>query len=294
MHASEQTVYLNGEFLPMTEARLSPQDRGFLFGDGVYEVIPVYAKHLFEFDAHWQRLRNSLDAVSIKDPFSYDEWRELLQNLINRHPWDNQFVYLQVTRGIQMQRDHLPSADLTPTVYAYTNPLKPLTDVQRTQGIHVITLDDIRWLRCDIKAVTLLPNIMMKLAAKDQNADDAILIGRNGTVTEGTASNVFVVKGNSLKTPPNSHRILPGITRAVVEKLAKQHQISFDETDVTLSDLEQADEIWLTSSTKDALPVCRLNHQPVGKGNPGPLWQTFQTLFADVKKDMIQQHQTQN
>lgn len=285
---AEQIAYLNGQFLPISEAKVPAQDRGFLFGDGVYEVIPVYHKRLFEFEAHLQRLKNSLEATHIVNPMSDGDWQALLQELIDRHPWDNQFLYLQVTRGIQPQRDHLPEAGLTPTVYAYTNPLKPIPDAIKSKGIKVVTLEDIRWLRCDIKAITLLPNIMMKLAAKEQGADDAILIGRDGTVSEGTASNVFIVKDGNLITPPTSHKILPGITRLVIEKIAERHHIPIQERNLSQEDLVNADEIWLTSSTKDALPVCTLNHRPVGSGEPGPIWRQMQTYFSEVKQEMIE------
>jgi len=210
----------------MVESQISTQDRGFLFGDGVYEVIPVYQKTLFYFDEHLQRLKNSLAAVSIANPHTDKEWLQILTNLIDKHDWQDQFIYLQVTRGVQMQRDHLPVECLIPTVYAYTNPLKPVADEIIENGIKVVTLEDIRWLRCDIKAITLLPNVMMKLAAKNQGADDAILITPEGVISEGTASNAFMVKNNELITPPNSKNILPGSTRLVLETLAKQHDIA--------------------------------------------------------------------
>lgn len=282
-----QTAYLNGEFLPIEEAQISTQDRGFLFGDGVYEVIPVYQRQIFEFDAHIQRLENSLKAISIPNPLTFKEWKNLLDQLVEKHPWQDQFIYLQITRGIQMQRDHLPADCLNPTIYAYTNPLKPVSDAVKENGIKVVTLEDIRWLRCDIKAITLLPNVMMKLAAKNQQADDAILISRNGQISEGTASNVFIVKDGSLFTPPNSHKILPGITRSVIEKIAEQHKMPLVEQELTLNDLENADEIWLSSSTKEAIPVCYLNQKPVGNGKPGPVWQQMQQYFIETKNALL-------
>lgn len=288
---TQQIAYLNGQFLPIEEAQISTQDRGFLFGDGVYEVIPVYAKQLFEFEAHYHRLENSLKATAIANPLSESEWRNILDELIAKHPWQDQFIYLQVTRGVQMQRDHLPVDCLEPTLYAYTNPLKPVSDVIKQKGIKAITLEDIRWLRCDIKAITLLPNVMMKLAAKNQNADDAILIGRDGKANEGTASNLFIVKDGALYTPPKTHKILPGITREVIEKIAHRHHIPVYEQDLTEQDLKTADEIWLSSSTKEALPVCQLNGQPVGSGKPGDVWLNMQHYFEDARHQLIQQHQ---
>ncbi|MDG6777498.1 D-amino acid aminotransferase [Thiomicrorhabdus sp. zzn3] len=287
----QQVVYLNGQYLPMCESQISTQDRGFLFGDGIYEVIPVYSKKLFAWPEHLQRLKNSLEAVSIPNPLTDEEWLSMLAGLVEQHPWQDQFIYLQVTRGIQMQRDHLPADCLTPTIYAYTNPLKPLAESVLQNGIKVISLEDIRWLRCDIKAITLLPNVMMKLAAKQQGADDAILVSREGKITEGTASNVFIVKNNTLLTPPNSHKILPGVTRTVIEKVVAEHQITLNEQELTLEDLQQADEIWLTSSTKEALPVTQLDGQPIGNGQPGPMWQVLRKHYQHYKEAFISAQQ---
>lgn len=280
----KQTVYLNGQYYPIEEAKISPQDRGFLFGDGIYEVIPVFNKKLFEFDAHLTRLNNGLAAISIANPLSSKEWQDILNKLIQTHPWDNQFIYLQVTRGVQLERNHLPDDCLTPSVYAYTNPLLPVSDYIIKNGIKAITLKDIRWLRCDIKAITLLPNVIMKIAAKQQGADDAILINRDGLISEGTASNVFIVQNGKLLTPPTSNKILPGITRLVIENIARDHDITILEQELTLTDLEKADEIWLTSSTKDALPVCQLNGKAVGTGKPGAVWLKMNTFFAEAKE----------
>lgn len=280
----KQTVYLDGQYYPIEEARISPQDRGFLFGDGIYEVIPVFNKRLFEFDAHLTRLNNGLAAISIANPLSSKEWQDILNKLIQTHPWDNQFIYLQVTRGVQLERNHLPDDCLTPSIYAYTNPLLPVSDYIIKNGIKAITLEDIRWLRCDIKAITLLPNVMMKIAAKQQGADDAILINRDGLISEGTASNIFIVQNGKLLTPPTSNKILPGITRLVIENIARDHDITILEQELTLTDLEKADEIWLTSSTKDALPVCQLNGKAVGTGKPGAVWLKMNTFFAEAKE----------
>lgn len=285
----KQTVYLNGQYLSMEESQISTQDRGFLFGDGVYEVIPVFERNMFEFDAHYQRLENSLQAVSIANPLDKQQWKTILNSLISKHEWNNQFLYLQITRGVQMVRNHLPDDCLTPTIYAYTNPLHSLDEQTVKKGIKVITLEDIRWLRCDIKAITLLPNVMMKLAAKNQGADDAILLTQDNKVLEGTASNVFIVKNNVLFTPPTSNNILPGITRLVVERIAKNHHIELRETELTLTDLEQADEIWLTSSTKNALPVCELNGKKVGAGITGKMWQKIDKLFAKTIKEIAKE-----
>jgi len=284
-----QIAYLNGDYLPLEKAKISTQDRGFLFGDGVYEVIPVYQKQIFTLDAHIERLKHSLEATSILNPLTDNDWQKLLYKIVHLHPWQNQYLYIQVTRGVQLQRDHLPEPDLTPTLYIYSNELKPLASTIVENGISAITLEDIRWLRCDIKAITLLPNILLKMAAQQQGAQDAILIKPDGHVAEGTSNNVFILKDQTLFTPPNGTQILPGITRSVILKLAESHQIQFIEKPLSQKDLETADEIWLTSSTKNAVPVTQLNNQPVGNGRPGEIWQRFQCYFDREIQTFIEQ-----
>ena len=279
-------VYLNGEFIPMDQARVSPMDRGFLFGDGIYEVIPVYQRKLFEWPAHLARLKHSLSACRIPNPLDDQAWLTLLTELVAHHPWNDQFIYLQITRGLQQPRDHLPAKNLIPTVFVYTNPLKPLSDTLLSQGIKVVSLPDTRWQRCDIKAITLLANVMAKLEAEAAGVDDAILIRPDGFVSEGTASNLVMVKNGQLITPPLSAHILPGITRQVIEKLAHQHQIEFIERDIHQTELEHADELWLASSTKEALPICQLNHQPVGQGQPGNLWLSMREFYQAYKQSI--------
>ncbi|WFE69076.1 D-amino acid aminotransferase [Thiomicrospira sp. R3] len=279
-----QTVYLNGELMPMEQARISPMDRGFLFADGVYEVIPVYNGRLFEWEAHYHRLENSLKAVSMANPMDKQAWLSVLNQLISLHPWQDQFIYLQISRGVQIPRDHLAQKDLTPTVFAYTNPLKPLASSILENGIKVVTLEDIRWQRCDIKAIALLPNVMAKLQAQAAGVDDVILINQQGNVTEGSASNMLMVKDGIIITPPLSQHILPGITRQVLEKLAHQHHIHFIEREINQAELETADELWLASSTKEVLPICQLNGQPVGNGKPGPVWQKLRAHYQDYKQ----------
>lgn len=284
---NSQIVYLDGEFMPMDQARVSPMDRGFLFGDGVYEVIPVYQRQVFEWPAHLARLKHSLNATSITNPLSDQAWLEMIEELIKRHDWNDQFIYLQVSRGVQIPRDHLPAKDLVPTVYAYTNPLKPVADHIIQNGIKVISLEDIRWLRCDIKALTLLPNVMAKLQAQAAGVDDVILVRSDGYVSEGSASNLFMVKDQTLITPPNSHKILPGITRLVIEKLAQRHHIDLIERDIQQDELNSADELWLTSSTKEALPITQLNGQAVGSGKPGPVWQALRQHYQTYKNEIL-------
>jgi len=282
-----QQAWLNGEWCRLDEARISPLDRGFLFGDGVYEVIPVYNRKVFALGPHLKRLQHSLSATRIPNPYTDDEWRKLCHDLIQRHPWTNQSLYIQVTRGLQPKRDHTPENCLVPTVFAYSNELTPLPESLLQTGIRCITVEDIRWMRCDIKAITLLPNIMMKMAAQEAGADDAILM-RNGMVVEGTASNVMIVESHTLVTPPLDHCLLGGITRQVLLHVAKESGLEVKEEPISLLRLHQADEIWLTSSTKEALPVVEIDGQAVGKGVPGPIWKQMRAAYAAAKKRFVE------
>ncbi|HIQ40336.1 MAG TPA: D-amino acid aminotransferase [Sulfurivirga caldicuralii] len=282
-----QQAWLNGEWCKLDEARISPLDRGFLFGDGVYEVIPVYNRKVFALGPHLKRLQHSLSATRIPNPYTDDDWRKLCHDLIQRHPWTNQSLYIQVTRGLQPKRDHTPENCLVPTVFAYSNELTPLPESLLQTGIRCITVEDIRWMRCDIKAITLLPNIMMKMAAQEAGADDAILM-RNGMVVEGTASNVMIVESHTLVTPPLDHCLLGGITRQVLLHVAKESGLEVKEEPISLLRLHQADEIWLTSSTKEALPVVEIDGQAVGKGVPGPIWKQMRAAYAAAKKRFVE------
>lgn len=277
-----QQAWLNGTWGPLEEARISPMDRGFLFSDGVYEVIPVYQRKVFAFLPHLLRLRHSLEATGIPDPYTDAQWRNLCDSLVERHPWENQFLYIQVTRGLQAKRDHLPDPCLIPTVFAYSSELKPLPEQVLTQGIRCISVEDIRWKRCDIKAITLLPNIMMKLQAQQAGADDAILV-REGMVSEGTASNVVIIEDGRFITPPLDHALLGGITRKILLSVAEVSGLEVREEPVSLLRLHQADEIWLTSSTKEAIPVVEIDDKPVGSGKPGPVWHKIRQAYDAAK-----------
>lgn len=282
-----QQAWLNGEWCKLDEVRISPLDRGFLFGDGVYEVIPVYNRKVFALGPHLERLKHSLSAIRVPNPYTDDEWRKLCDELVERHVWPNQTLYIQVTRGLQPQRDHTPEDCLVPTVFAYSSELKPLPEALLQSGIRCITAEDIRWKRCDIKAITLLPNVMMKMAAQEAGADDAILI-RNGMVVEGTASNVMIVENHTLVTPPLDHCLLGGITRQILLQVAQESGLEVKEEPISLLRLHQADEIWLTSSTKEALPVVEIDGQPVGKGTPGPIWKQMRSAYAAAKKRFVE------
>ncbi len=276
------TAYLNGSFLPLEDARVPVMDRGFLFGDGVYEVIPVYGGRLFRLAQHLQRLQNSLDGVRIGNPLTPDAWRELLEELVRRNSGTNQAVYLQVTRGVAAKRDHAFPADVRPTVFAMSNPLPEPRDIAGEQGIHAITLPDIRWQYCNIKAITLLPNVMLRQQAIEADTAEAILI-KDGYATEGAASNIFIVRNGVLITPPKGPALLPGITRDLIVELAAGNAVPYREADITEAELRSAGEIWLTSSTREISPVVRLDDTIVGDGRPGPVWQHMIALFQAYK-----------
>jgi len=280
--ATDTLVYLNGQFLPIADARVPVMDRGFLFGDSVYEVIPVYGGHLFRLDHHLDRLDNSLAAIEMANPVSRDAWKALLGRLVGQRPGEDQSVYLQVTRGPAEKRDHAIPPVVSPTVFAMTNPLLPIDPAVAEQGIAAITLPDLRWLRCDIKATTLLANVLARQRAKEEGALEAILL-RDGLALEGAASNLFVVKRGVLVTPPKSDNVLPGITRDLVLELAEANGIPHAEAAVPEGDLALADEIWLTSSTREVMPVTRLDGRAVAGGRPGPLWQRMNALYQAYK-----------
>ncbi len=276
-------AYLNGEFLPREKACVPVMDRGFLFGDGVYEVIPVYGGRLFRLDQHLQRLASSLDAIRLGNPLDNAGWRTLLEQLVKRNGGGDLSVYLQVTRGAAQTRDHSFPAGVPPTVFMMSSPLSTSRDIDNEPGIHAVTLDDIRWDFCNIKAITLLPNVLLRQQAIDAEAAEAILV-RDGFATEGAASNLFIVRQGLLVTPPKSPSLLPGITRDLVLELAANHGIPYREADVTQAELNSADEIWLTSSTREISPVTRLDDRSVGDGKPGPLWQRMIRLYQDYKR----------
>jgi len=274
-------VYLNGDFLPLEEACIPVLDRGFIFGDGVYEVIPVFGGRPFRCAEHLQRLANSLAAVRIPRPFEDAAWIALFERLIAENGDGDLSLYLQITRG-PAARDHALPANPTPTVFAMCTPLRPLPEAVRAAGIAAITHDDIRWARCHIKATSLLPNVLLRQEALDAGAIEAILI-RDGLATEGAASNLFAVIDGVLTTPPKGPRLLPGITRDLILELAHDNAIPAREADIPQTALGGASEIWVTSSTREILPVTRLDGAPVGDGRPGPVFHRMHALYQAYK-----------
>lgn len=281
-------AYLNGKFMPLDEARISPLDRGFLFADGVYEVIPAYGSTLFRLDEHLDRLDASLNAIGLANPLVRADWTTLFNDLIEQNGGGNIYIYLQITRGAAAKRDHaFPVPPVAPTVFAMTGQIAtPAADMpDTTAGVAAITLDDIRWSRCDIKSVALLANVLMRQQAVSEGAFEAILI-RDGFATEGSASNFFIVKQGIIVTPPKSHLILPGITRDLLVELARKHGMPVEEREITEAELKGADEVWLSSSTREVVPVTRLNGHPLGDGNPGPVWRQMARRYVDFKRTL--------
>ncbi len=282
MSASQPQAWLDGTLLPLAEARVSVLDRGFLFGDAVYEVLPVYAGHPCRMDEHLERLAASLGATAIPDPYDRAGWRAVLGRVIEANDGGDLALYLQVTRGVAPKRDHAVAPGLVPTVFAMAMPLPPRTPELAARGLRAVTVTDSRWARCQIKATTLLANVLHKLQAGSQEADDALLV-RDGHVIEATASNVFAVLDGVAVTPPVDPGMLTGVTRNLVLELAAAHGIETREAVLPLADLAAASEIWLTSSTREVVPVTTLDDRPVGDGRPGPLWRSVDRLYQDYK-----------
>lgn len=253
--------YLNGEFLPLDQARVSVLDRGFIFGDAVYEVIVANGGRIFALEEHLARLANSLDAVRIENPLSDETWRTLLTRLVDANGGGDLSIYVQVTRGVA-ERDHAFPVGVAPTVFAMCRPLTSKGGVDR---VDALVLDDNRWLRCDIKSTSLLPNILLRNQAIAAGAYEAILL-RDGCVTEGSASNVFVAHGERVTTPPLSSQILPGVSRALLIDVLQGNGIAVHEAPVSLAMLGRASEVWLTSTTRDVVAVTRIDGKLVGDG----------------------------
>ena len=280
-------AYLNGEFLPLDQARVSVLDRGFIFGDGVYEVIPVYSRRPFRLPEHLQRLQRSLDAVRLGNPMTDAEWTRLIHDLVARHGAEDQSVYLQITRGVA-KRDHAFPKGNKPTVFLMSSPLvTPAKELVDT-GVSCITATDFRWLKCDVKSVSLLANCLLRQSAADADAAEVVLF-RDGCLTEASASNVFVVRKSKLLAPPKNHLILPGITYDVVLELAAASGITIELRAIPEHEVRSADELWVTSSSKEVLAVTLLDGKPVGNGKPGPVFRTVYQAFQDFKRKVMRQ-----
>lgn len=278
------TVYLNGEWLPLAEARVSVLDRGFMLGDGVYELIPVYRRKPFRFDEHLWRLRHSLAGIRLTDPMSETQWREVVAQAIAGQEADDQSVYLQVTRGAA-PRDHAFPRDTPPTVLVMSNPLSRPDPAQFEQGVRAVSTPDIRWGRCDLKTLNLLPNVLARQKAVEAGCAECILF-RDGVLTEGAASNIFAVKNGVLLAPVKDYRVLPGITYDLVLELAQANGMACEVRDIGEAEVRQADELWLTSSGREVQAIVELDGRPVGSGKPGPVYRRMYALYQDFKNTL--------
>lgn len=274
--------HLDGRLLPLAEARISPFDRSFLFGDGIYEVMPVYGGRLFRPELHLDRLARSATALQLRNPHAHAGWQALLEALVEANGGGDQYVYLHLSRGADEGRNHAPLPEVPPLVYAFCAPWPKASEATLRDGLACITTEDTRWARCDIKSVALLANVLLRQQAAAAGASEAILL-RNGELTEGSASTVHVLKDGVLLTPPNSPRILPGTTRKVVEELADALGIERRDVPVAEATLRSADEIWLGAATREVQPVTKLDGRPVGDGRPGPQWRRVYDAWQRLK-----------
>lgn len=278
------TAYLNGQFLPLAETKVSAMDRGFLYGDGIYEVIPVYGGKPFRLTQHLHRLNNSLSAIKLDIDYDFAKLEKIIFELIKRNsPEQEGAIYLQCTRGPAPVREHTFPKHIKPTIFAYCTPVQPKSLAELSLGIKALTAADIRWKRCDIKAITLLANVLLRQQAVENQVQEAILIN-NGFAVEGTSTNLFVVKSDIITTPPLSQMILGGITRDLVLELAAQNHFTSQEAAITEAELRSADEIWLTSSSREIAPVIELDGKKVGTGKAGPLWFKMIEHFQNFKE----------
>jgi len=278
-------AYLNGQFLSLADAKISVLDRGFVFGDGVYELAPVYSKKPFRLDEHLSRLQGSLDGIRLANPHTIDEWRERILQLIALQDFADQSLYIQVTRGAA-PRDHAFPKNVAPTVFMFSQPLVTSTREQKAAGVCAVTAVDNRWLRCNIKAISLLANILLRQQAIDVECAETVML-RDGFLTEGAASNIFVVKDGVLMTPPPSSLMLTGVTYDVVLELAAAHGIPHEIRPISEAEVRAADELWMTSSTKEIMAIVKLDGTPVGTGVPGPLAQRMDGLYQTFKQQVM-------
>lgn len=279
---TQDTVYLNGAWIPGDQAMVSAFDRGFIFGDGVYEVIPVYGKRPFRLKQHLDRLNRSCDAIRLGNPCSNREWQAIIDKLIEQHQSEDQMIYLQITRGTA-PRDHVFPAKAKPTTFAYSKAIRYPDKSELATGVKAVTTEDIRWLRCDIKSIALLANVIMRQNAMEKGAAEAILL-RGEHLTEGAASNIFIVKDDCIVTTPKSELILPGITRDLVVELARANNICIEERSISTAELMSAKEVWMTSSTKEILPIVKIDTTRIGNGTPGPMHSRMFDIYQDYKQ----------
>lgn len=279
-------AYLNGNYQPLDQTQVSVMDRGFLFGDGVYEVIPVYAKKPFRLSEHLQRLQTCLSSIRITNPYSDAEWASIIERIIASADSNDQQVYLQVTRGVSPVRNHAFPVDVKPTVLVMSDPLLPPDAALFASGVTAVSAADFRWLRCDIKATSLLANCLLRQIAVDAGCAETVLL-RDGILTEGAASNIFAVKDGVLLAPQKNHLMLPGITYDVILEIVAARGIPHVVRDISEAEVHDADELLMTSSTREVLPIVRLDDRPVGDGRPGAMARTLAAAYQDFKRTVM-------
>jgi D-alanine transaminase len=279
--------FLNDDFLPLREARISPLDRGFLYSDGAYEVTPVYGGRPFRFVEHHARLTRSLKEIRMEDPLSPEAWRELYRELITRNHAGaaDLYIYVQVTRGAEHGRNHAPLPEVPRTVFAFASPWPTARAGALENGLPAVTAGDTRWARCDIKSVSLLANVLLRQLAVDEGATETILL-KDGQLTDASASSVHVAIDGELRTPPNSWKLLPGTTRGVIEEIAEKAGVRWRSTPVSEAELRKADEILLGAATREVQPVTTLDGNPVGTGKPGPVWRKLYDAYQAYKREV--------
>jgi D-alanine transaminase len=282
---AEMTVFLNGKLLPSEQATVSVLDRGFIFGDGVYELVPVYSRVPFRLEEHLVRLERSLGEAKIRNPYTRAQWRSHIYQLIDAQPFEDQGVYFQVTRGVA-KRDHAFPKGVEPTVFMMSNPLTNPPQAQVEKGAAALSAPDNRWLRCDIKSISLIGNCLLRQLSAEAGAAETILF-RDGELTEASASNVFIVKRGVIQSPPKSNLILPGITYDVVVELARANGLALEFKDIPEADVRAADEIWVTSSSKEVLAIVELDGKRIGDGRPGPMFRRMYQLYQEFKQKVM-------
>ena len=281
-------AFLDGSYMPIEQAKISPMDRGFLFGDGIYEVVPSYAGKMVGFAPHITRMQEGLQAIGIQLDWSVDDWAELCNRLIAENDAGNLGIYLHVSRGTDTKRFHAFPENVAPTVFAYTFEIAPapIADKSIVKAKKASTTRDLRWERCQIKSTALLGNVLHFQHGYAQGSDETLLFNADNQLTEASACNVFIVKNGTVITPLLDNQKLPGITRQIIlDVLRNDGQICVEERIVTMDEVANADEVWITSSSKEIAPITEINGKPVGDGTIGDIWLAAQTLYSAAKFD---------